>query len=536
MGRTISGIFELGQDATKYEKLEIKGIETQNINGHQLITIKPNVLEKLTYKAFAQISHYLRSDHLKALAEISKDNKASLNDRYVAGELLENSVIAAKGILPLCQDTGTAIVYGLKGQNVFSGEDDAKFIEKGICEAYKKLNLRYSMNAPLSMYDEINTKNNLPAEIDLKIIKGDEYKFLFMAKGGGSANKTFLFQETRALLSKEKLLDFLYQKILTIGTSACPPYHIGIAIGGMTPELCLKTAKMASARYYDRLPKTGNAKGIAFRDLETEKSIVELANKTGYGAQFGGHKFCLDARVIRMPRHGASLPIAIAVSCSADRQIKAKINQDGVFIEKLETNPKKFFTIKNKPEITEDKKINLDKPMTEVLNQISKHNIGDLLYLSGTIIVARDIAHARFKAELDKTGDMPDYLRKHPVFYAGPAKTPEGCLCGAIGPTTAGRMDVYIDEFQKNGASMISIAKGLRSEQVAKACNKYGGFYLGAIGGAAASLATKIKEIKTIAYEELGMEAVFEVKVVDFPVFILVNNKGEDFYQNIIKK
>ena len=494
-----SGIFEFKKDNTKYEKLKLSGIETKTFNNQEILVINPLVLEKLTYKAFNLISHYLREDHLKALLKIAGCNKASLNDKYVANELIENAIIASGNVLPLCQDTGTALVYGLKGQNIFSGNDDYKHIEKAIFKAYQKLNLRYSINAPLTMYDEVNTKTNLPAEIDIKIAKGNEYHLLFMAKGGGSANKTFLFQETRALLSPSKLVDFLYSKLLTIGTSACPPYHIGIAIGGTTPELCVKTAKLASARYYDNLPATGNQKGRAFRDKELEETIKDIANKTGFGSQFGGEHFCLDARIVRLPRHGASLPVAIAVSCVADRQIKAKINQDGVFIEKLATKPHKLISSYKKTKLTnQTHNINLDLPLNEVLQKLSKYPVGTLVYLSGTIIVARDIAHAKLKEQLDKTNQIPEYFKNHPIFYAGPAKTPKNCVCGSIGPTTAGRMDDYIESFQAKGASLITIAKGLRSDKVALSCQKYGGFYLGSNGGAAAKFATKNEKIKVL--------------------------------------
>jgi fumarate hydratase, class I len=479
-----------------------------------------------------ECSFLLRPKHLKQVAAILDDPEASANDRYVALTLLKNAEVSAQGILPFCQDTGTATVVAKKGEQVWTGANDAEYISKGIYECYTKENLRYSQTAALDMYEEVNTGTNLPAQIDLYATEGSKYEFLFVAKGGGSANKTFLYQETKALLNPKSLEAFVAEKMKYLGTSACPPYHLAIVIGGTSAEACLKTVKLASTKYYDTLPTKGNAHGQAFRDLEMEQKILTMAQKSGIGAQFGGKYFALDVRVVRLPRHGASCPVAIGVSCSADRNIKAKITKDGLFIEKLEQNPGQYIPAHLRT-IKEDNivQIDLDRPMDEIRAELSKYPVTTRLSLKGTIIVARDIAHAKLKERVDSGKGLPDYFKKHPVYYAGPAKTPKGYASGSFGPTTAGRMDSYVDLFQSLGGSMVMIAKGNRSQQVTDACKKHGGFYLGSIGGPAAILAKdSITKVEVLEYPELGMEAIWKIEVKDFPAFILVDDKGNDFF------
>jgi fumarate hydratase class I len=481
------------------------------------------------------IAHYLRPEHLSQLASILDDPEASDNDRFVATELLQNSNIAAGGVLPMCQDTGTAIVMGKKGQHVFTGYNDEEAISRGVFDTYRTSNLRYSQLAPLSLFDEKNTGNNLPAQIELYATEGSAYKFLFMAKGGGSANKTYLFQETKALLNPESLLDFLDEKLRSLGTAACPPYHLAVVIGGTSAEFTLKTAKYASAHYLDSLPTEGSPAGHAFRDLEWEERILEITRDFGIGAQFGGKYFCHDVRVIRLPRHGASNPVGIAVSCSADRQALGKITAEGVFLEVLETDPAKYM-----PEIVQEElsprvvDIDLNRPMDEIRSELAKYPVKTRLNLSGTLVVGRDIVHAKIKELLDAGEEMPEYLRNHPIYYAGPAKTPEGYASGSFGPTTAGRMDSYVDQFQAAGGSMVMLAKGNRSQQVTDACHTHGGFYLGSIGGPAARLAKDaIRKVEVLEYEELGMEAVWRIEVENFPAFIIIDDKGNDFYADV---
>ncbi|MCD2112051.1 MULTISPECIES: fumarate hydratase [Rhodococcus] len=541
-------LLPIGEDPTEYRLLTTEGVSTvEGPDGRTFLKVEPEALRLLTETALHDISHYLRTDHLKQLASILEDPEASNNDKFVALDLLKNANIAAGGVLPMCQDTGTAIVMGKRGQQVLTPGDDEESIARGVYDAYTKLNLRYSQNAPLTMWDEKNTGNNLPAQIELyaDTAKGHEnaYKFLFMAKGGGSANKSYLYQETKAILNPDSMMQFLEAKIRSLGTAACPPYHLAIVVGGTSAEFALKTAKYASAHYLDELPTEGAITGRGFRDLELEKKVFELTQKIGIGAQFGGKYFCHDVRVVRLPRHGASLPVAIAVSCSADRQAKAKITPEGVFLEQLEFNPGRFL-----PEVTDSQldsetsgvsgtgkgaavKIDLTRPMPEILAELSKHPVKTRLSLTGPLVVARDIAHAKIKERLDRGEEMPQYLKDHPVYYAGPAKTPEGLASGSFGPTTAGRMDSYVDQFQAAGGSMVMLAKGNRSKQVTDACHKYGGFYLGSIGGPAARLALDcIKNVEVVEYEELGMEAVWKIEVEDFPAFIVVDDKGNDFF------
>ncbi len=525
--------FPLAPDDTEYRLLTDEFVTTTELDGEEILRIAPEALTYLTAQAFHDCSFLLRESHLEQVAAILDDPEASDNDRYVALTMLRNAEVAAEGILPFCQDTGTATVIGKKGQRVFSGEDDEARIAQGVYKTYTEENLRYSQNAPLDMYTEVNTRTNLPAQIDLYATGGSAYRFLYIAKGGGSANKTFLFQETRALLNPESLERFLLEKLRALGTAACPPYHVAIAIGGTSAEACLKTVKLASARYLDSLPTEGNEHGQAFRDVELERRILELAQGSGIGAQFGGKYYALDVRIVRLPRHGASCPVGIGVSCSADRNIKARIDRDGVWLEKLETNPGRLIPAKHrligKGEIV---KIDLDRPMDEVLAELSRHPVTTRLSLSGTIVVARDIAHAKIQERIDRGEGMPEYMIAHPVYYAGPAKTPAGLPSGSFGPTTAGRMDSYVDGFQSLGGSKIMIAKGNRSTQVTEACRKHGGFYLGSIGGPAAILAKEnIKHVEVLEYPELGMEAVWKIRVEDFPAFILVDDKGNDFFQ-----
>ncbi|WP_262696133.1 fumarate hydratase [Kordiimonas aquimaris] len=530
-----SKLFQLGDDETPYRKLTSEHVSEIEIDGRKILKVEDEGLELLTAQAMSDIAHLLRPGHLQQLANILDDPEASDNDRFVAIELLKNANIAAGRILPGCQDTGTAIVVGKKGQYVWTDGDDAAPLTKGVMRTYTETNLRYSQMAPLSMYKEANTKNNTPAQIDIYADKGNEYHFLFLAKGGGSANKTFLFQQTPATLREDRMLAFLDEKIRTLGTSACPPYHLAIVIGGLSAEQNLATVKKASARYLDSLPTSGDASGRAFRDIEMEKQVHKMTQNMGIGAQFGGKYFCHDVRVVRLPRHGASLPVGIGVSCSADRQAKAKITADGIFLEALETDPVKFL-----PEIgaddlsTEVVQVDLNQPMEDMLATLSKHPIKTRLSLTGTIVVARDLAHSRIQQMIEDGGEMPSYFKDHIIYYAGPAKTPEGYASGSFGPTTAGRMDSYVGPFQKLGGSMISLAKGNRSRAVTKACEENGGFYLGSIGGPAAILAqNNIKKVEVLDFDDLGMEAVWKINVENFPAFIVVDDKGNDFFKDL---
>jgi fumarate hydratase class I len=530
-------LFPLGPDTTKYRLITTDGVSTFETPEGTFLKVDPSAITLLTSTAMRDIAHLLRAGHLQQLRNILDDPEASDNDRFVALDLLKNASIAAGGILPMCQDTGTAIVKGKKGQFVFTGGGDEEAIAKGVYETYLTSNLRYSQMAPLNMYDEVNTGNNLPAEIKVSAIDGNEYKFLFMAKGGGSANKSYLFQETKALLNEKTLLPWLFEKMKTLGTAACPPYHLAVVIGGTSAELAVETAKLASARYLDSLPTTGSKTGHAFRDLDLEAKVLKLAQDTGIGAQFGGKYFCHDVRIIRLPRHGASCPVAFAVSCSADRQALGKITAKGVFIEELETDPARFL-----PEVTNDDldgevvNIDLNRPMSEIRETLSKYPVKTRVMLTGPMVVARDIAHAKIKERIDSGGGMPQYLADYCVYYAGPAKTPEGMASGSFGPTTAGRMDSYVDEFQAAGGSFVMLAKGNRSRQVTDACKKHGGFYLGSIGGPAARLALDcITKVEVLEYAELGMEAVWKIEVRDFPAFIVVDDKGNDFFDLVNK-
>jgi fumarate hydratase, class I len=526
--------FPLGPDSTEYELLTREHVSVAEFEGKSILKIAPEALTLLAAEAIKSINFTLRASHLAQVAAILDDPEASENDRMVALMLLKNAEIAAHGILPFCQDTGTATIIGKKGQQVWTGGGDEEFLSQGIYDTYTKENLRYSQTAPLTMYDEVNTKTNLPAQIDLYATEGDAYKFLFVSKGGGSANKTFLYQETKALLNPKRLKEFCREKMSSLGTAACPPYHLAFVIGGTSAENCLKTVKMASTRYYDELPSSGNEHGRAFRDIELEKELLAIAREVGIGAQFGGKYFALDVRVIRLPRHGASCPVGIGVSCSADRQAKAKITKDGLFIEKLEKNPGRFIPEKYRDWKFKGVPIDLDLGMEETLKTLAKYPVTTALALTGTIIVARDIAHAKLKEMLDETGELPDYFKKYPVYYAGPAKTPAGLPSGSFGPTTAGRMDGYVDLFQSHGGSMVMLAKGNRSQQVTDACQKNGGFYLGSAGGPAALLAKDhIRSQEVIAFPELGMEAVWKITVENFPAFILVDNKGHDFFTSL---
>lgn len=526
--------FPLGTDNTEYEKITSDHVSVVEFNGKPMLKVEPEALTLLANEAFKAVSFTLRTSHIEQVAAILKDPEATDNDRMVALMLLKNAEIASNGILPLCQDTGTAIVVGKKGQQVWTGCDDAQYISKGIHKTYNEENLRYSQTAPLSMYEEVNTKTNLPAQIDLYANEGDAYKFLFMTKGGGSANKTYLYQETKALLNPTRLMEFCIEKMKSLGTAACPPYHLAFVIGGTSAETNLKTVKLATARYYDDLPVAGNEHGQAFRDTELEEELLIAAREIGIGAQFGGKYFALDIRVIRLPRHGASCPVGIGVSCSADRQAKAKITKEGVFIEKLEKNPGRFIPDEFRDWKFKGVEINLDEGMDKVRETLTKYPVTTALSLTGTIIVARDIAHAKLKERLEKEGDLPQYFKDHPVYYAGPAKTPEGYASGSFGPTTAGRMDSYVDLFQAHGGSMVMLAKGNRSQQVTDACKKHRGFYLGSAGGPAALLARdNIKALEVLEYPELGMEAVWKIQVENFPAFILVDDKGNDFFQQL---
>lgn len=527
--------FPLGEDTTEYKLITKDYVKVENWNGHEMLVVDPEALTVIANVASHDCSFMLRREHNEMVAKILKDPEASENDKFVALTMLRNAEVASKGVLPFCQDTGTSICAGYKGQHVWTGCNDEERISLGVYKTYTENNLRYSQNAPLTMYDEVNTGCNLPAQIEIHASEGDEYKFLFVAKGGGSANKTYLYQETKAILNKKTLVPFLIEKMKTLGTAACPPYHIAFVIGGTSAELNLATVKKASTKYYDTLPTTGNEYGRAFRDIELEKELLEAAHNLGLGAQFGGKYFAHDVRVIRLPRHGASCPVGMGVSCSADRNVKAKINREGLWIEKLDEFPGELIPVEyrnaGEGEVIE---IDLNRPMKEVLADLDKYPVSTRLSLKGTIIVGRDIAHAKIKERLDAGEPMPEYLKEHPIYYAGPAKKPEGLPSGSFGPTTAGRMDSYVDQFQAAGGSMIMIAKGNRSQQVTDACKKHGGFYLGSIGGPAAILAqNSIKNVELLEYPELGMEAIWKIEVENFPAFILVDNKGNDFFKQI---
>ena len=531
-------MFPMSADTTEYYLLTSDYVKTENWNGHEMLVVDPEALTVLARQATHDNAFMLRREHNEMVAKILHDPEASENDKFVALTMLRNAEVAAKGQLPFCQDTGTAIIHGNKGQNVYTGGGDEERLSKGVYLTYTEDNLRYSQNAPLTMFDEVNTGCNLPAQIDLHAVDGNEYKFLFVAKGGGSANKTYLYQETKALLTPEKLVPFLVEKMKSLGTAACPPYHIAFVIGGTSAEMNLATVKKVSVKYYDNLPTKGNELGHAFRDVELEKQLLEEAQRIGLGAQFGGKYFAHDIRVIRLPRHGASCPVGLGVSCSADRNIKAKINSKGLWIEKLDSNPGELIPEEMRREGEgQVVKIDLNRPMPEILKELSKYPVATRLSLNGTIIVGRDIAHAKIKERLDRGEPMPEYMQSHPIYYAGPAKTPAGMPSGSFGPTTAGRMDSYVDQFQSEGGSMVMIAKGNRSQQVTDACHKHGGFYLGSIGGPAAILAqNSIKKVECLEYPELGMEAIWKIEVEDFPAFILVDDKGNDFFQQIVQK
>ena len=528
-------LFPLGPDTTPYRKLTGDGVRVESVGAREMVTVERGAIRQLAEQAFVDINHLLRPGHLKQLAAILDDPEATSNDKFVAYDLLKNANIAAGGVLPMCQDTGTAIVMGKKGRFIFTDGEDEAAIAEGVRDAYLKKNLRYSQLAPLSMFEEVNTRSNLPAQIEI-YAEGDEaYKFLFVAKGGGSANKTFLFQAAPSILIRDRLLAFLKEKILTLGTAACPPYHLAIAIGGMTAEQNLKAVKLGSTRYLDALPTHGSADGNAFRDVEMEQEIHKMTQSLGVGAQFGGKYFCHDVRVIRLPRHGASLPIGLGVSCSADRQALGKITRDGIYLEQLETNPAQYL-----PDIDashlggEVVRIDLNRAMSDILGTLTRHPIRTRLSLSGPMIVARDIAHAKIRERLERGEPMPGYFKDHPIYYAGPAKTPEGYASGSFGPTTAGRMDAYVDQFQAHGGSMVMLAKGNRSKEVREACQAHGGFYLGSIGGPAARLAQDcIRKVEVVEYPELGMEAIWRIEVEDFPAFIVTDDKGNDFFREL---
>jgi len=525
--------FPILKDDTKYRLLTKDFVSTVNFEGREILKVEPEGLELLAKEAFTDVSFYLRTAHLEKLVKILEDPEATDNDRFVAHTMLMNQAVSAEGELPTCQDTGTAIVVAKKGENVFTGANDAKHLSKGIYDTYQERNLRYSQVVPFTMMEEKNTGTNLPAQIDIYAEQGNEYSFLFITKGGGSANKTYLYQQTKSLLNEENLTKFVKDRIMDLGTSACPPYHLALVIGGTSAEATLSVVKKASAGYFDHLPNEGNEGGQAFRDLEWEAKVEKICQESGVGAQFGGKYFVHDVKVIRLPRHAASCPVGLGVSCSADRNIKAKITKDGIFLEELEKNPARFLPSKA-PSISAAVDIDLDRPMEEILKELSKYPTKTRLNLSGTLIVARDIAHAQIKKMLDEGKPMPDYFKNHPVYYAGPAKTPKGMPSGSFGPTTAGRMDVYVDEFMSHGGSMIMLAKGNRSQQVTDACKKHGGFYLGSIGGPAAILAkNSITSVEIVDFEELGMEAVRKIKVENFPAFIIVDDKGNDFFKEL---
>ncbi|RKF08329.1 fumarate hydratase [Oceaniradius stylonematis] len=531
----MSALFPLTKTETAYRRLTGEHVRTDSFRGQDMLVVEPEALRLLSEAAFSDINHLLRPGHLKQLASILEDPEATDNDRFVAYDLLKNANIAAGGILPMCQDTGTAIIMGKKGRRVWTDGGDEDAIGQGVRDAYEKKNLRYSQLAPLSMFEEKNTRNNLPAQVDIYQEGEEAYEFLFVAKGGGSANKTFLYQGTPSLLTHDRMIDFLKEKILTLGTAACPPYHLAIVIGGTSAEMNLKTVKLASTRYLDGLPTEGSEDAHAFRDLAMEAEVHKLTQQMGVGAQFGGKYFCHDVRVIRLPRHGASLPIGLGVSCSADRQALGRITRDGVFLEQLETNPAHYM-----PDVDEGAlggavvEIDLNRPMTQILKELSQHPVKTRLSLTGSIIVARDLAHSKIRERLENGEPMPDYFKNHPIYYAGPAKTPEGFASGSFGPTTAGRMDSYVDQFQSFGGSMVMLAKGNRSRQVREACARHGGFYLGSIGGPAARLAQDcIKKVEVVEYPELGMEAIWRIEVEDFPAFIVIDDKGNDFFKEL---
>ena len=534
-------LLPLGEDKTAYRKISDSGFKIEKLGNKEFLVIEPETIKKLTFEAMHDSQHYLRTSHLKQLRKILDDKEASNNDKFVALDLLKNANISSGGVLPMCQDTGTVIITGKRGSNVITNSYDEEVIAEGVFNAYQQLNLRYSQLAPLSMWEEKNTGTNLPAQIeiyaDTKPGHELEYSFMFMAKGGGSANKSLMYQETKALLNPEKLDEFLEEKLRLLGTAACPPYHLAIVIGGTSAEYSLKVAKLATTRSLDSLPTKGSMLGHGFRDLEMEEHVLKMSQTFGIGAQFGGKYFCHDVRVIRLPRHGASLPVSIAVSCAADRQILAKINKDGVFLEQLETDPAQFLPETTDEHLNDDvTKIDLNKPMKDVLAQLSKLNVKSRVSLTGSMIVARDLAHAKINQMLDEGKPMPDYMKNHAVYYAGPAKTPKGMASGSFGPTTAGRMDSYVDRFQKNGGSMIMLAKGNRSQVVTNACKNNGGFYLGSIGGPAALLAQEcIKKVEVLDFEELGMEAVWKIDIVDFPAFVVVDDKGNNFFDTTTK-
>jgi fumarate hydratase class I len=524
------------KDSTRYRLLTKDYVSVTNFEGNEILKVDPQALTLLANVAIRDVSFLLRTAHLEKVAAILKDPQASNNDRYVALAMLRNADTAAKGILPFCQDTGTATIVAKKGQKIWTGVKDEEYLARGVYKTYTEENLRYSQTAPLNMYDEVDTGTNLPAQIEIMATDGMEYQFLFVTKGGGSANKTMLYQETKALLNSASLEKFLTEKMKTLGTAGCPPYHLAFVIGGTSAEACLKTVKLATTGYLDHLPTSGNAHGRAFRDIELESRMLEQAYKSGYGAQFGGKYFALDVRIIRLPRHGASCPVGMGVSCSADRNAKAKINREGVWLEELEREPGRLIPEEYRDKIASNVvHVDLNRPMEEILAQLSKYPVTTQLSLTGTMVVARDIAHAKLKERLDRGEGLPQYMKDHPIYYAGPAKTPEGMLSGSFGPTTAGRMDSYVDLFQSHGGAMITLAKGNRSQQVTDACKKYGGFYLGSIGGPAAILAKEnIKKVEVLEYPELGMEAIWKIEVEDFPAFILVDDKGNDFFKQIL--
>ena len=529
-------LLPLGDDETPYRLVSTEGVSTFDTPEGTFLKVEPEAIRALTAEAMREIAHFLRPAHLQQLRNILDDDEASDNDRFVALDLLKNASVAAGGVLPMCQDTGTAIVKAKKGQYVFTGGGDEEAIARGVYDTYQTSNLRYSQMAPLDMYTEKNTGTNLPGEIKVSAIDGDAYKFLFMAKGGGSANKSFLYQETKALLNEQTLLPWIFEKMQSLGTSACPPYHLAVVIGGTSAEFAVETAKLASTHYYDSIPTTGSATGHGFRDLELEQQVLKLAQTTGIGAQFGGKYFCHDVRIIRLPRHGASCPVAIAVSCSADRQALGKITSDGIFLEQLEHDPARFLPdLADTPaDDSESVHIDLTRPMSEILADLANYPVTTRVMLTGQLVVARDIAHAKIKERLDAGDPMPQYLQDHAVYYAGPAKTPEGYASGSFGPTTAGRMDSYVAQFQAAGGSMVMLAKGNRSQQVTDSCATNGGFYLGSIGGPAARLALdNIRKVEVLEYPELGMEAIWKIEVENFPAFVIVDNKGNDFYANV---
>ncbi len=535
-GFAYSELLPLGPDDTGYRLVSTEGVSTVTVDGREFLKVEPTALTRLTAEAMHDIAHYLRSDHLRQLRAIIDDPEASANDHFVALELLRNANIAAGGVLPMCQDTGTAVVMGHKGERVLTFADDIEAISRGVFDTYHTSNLRYSQLAPIDMFTEVNTGNNLPAQVEIHSKPGDTYELFYMAKGGGSANKSFLYQKTKALLNEESLIDFLDETLRLLGTSACPPYHLALVVGGTSAEHNLKTAKLASARYLDTLPTSGDAAtGHGFRDLAWEQRVLDLTREFGIGAQFGGKYFCHDVRVIRLPRHGASNPVGIAVSCSADRQARAKITSEGLFLEQLDTDPARYLPETRDDELSaEVVAIDLNRPMDEIRDQLSRYPVKTRLSLTGPLVVGRDIAHARIKKRIDDGEPMPEYLRDHPIYYAGPAKTPNGYASGSFGPTTAGRMDSYVEQFQAAGGSMIMLAKGNRSAEVAEACARHGGFYLGSIGGPAARLARDcIRSVEVVEYPELGMEAIWKIDVVDFPAFIVIDDKGNDFFAEV---